>query len=157
MILKYNQLKFEAKVLTKDEDLNQDRSYIDFIVDGKSLANYLGNIDDLIAPFGWGYNKTYELECAQRLISFGKSAFDNGLHSAYVCAYCGDEGCGAVMFDVINHVSYVEWTDFVYSDGYPTEYEPDEKVNTVSFRFEIGKYQQAINQLQGMINRSTKR
>ncbi len=55
------------------------------------------------------------------------------------------------MFDIVNHGSYVEWCNFVYSDGYPTDSNPEEPIEIKPFCFEIGSYQNAIKQLEAMI------
>lgn len=144
--MKFNYLKFKRITL-----VNDNKSCIDFIIDDVSLNQYLGGNDSAITPYGWGYNKEYELSRANHLIKFKKSSFDNGLQSAYVCPCCGDEGCGAIMFDVINHGYYVEWNSFVYSDGSPTESEPDDIIQISPFYFEIGHYQKAIGQLKSLI------
>ncbi|PCJ64889.1 MAG: hypothetical protein COA58_11490 [Bacteroidetes bacterium] len=151
MKIKFNQLEFRRSFLPKDKDLKEDRPFVDFIIDEISLSKHLGKIEDPITPYGWGNNKKSELAYAERLINFKKSDFDNGLQSAYVCACCGDEECGAVMFEVVNHGRFVEWLNFMYSEGYPTEDEPDEKIEITSLYFEIGSYQKAIGQLKSMI------
>lgn len=147
----YHKLKFEKNTLPKDKDLNEDRPYIDFIIDGLPLINHLGGSEAEITPFGWGNNIEFELTMAKRLLTFEKSKLSNGLQSAYVCARCGDEGCGAIMFDIVNHGAYVEWNNFVDSDGEPTELGPDEKIDVDSFYFELEDYQKAIGQLIEMI------
>lgn len=150
--MKFNELRFERKVLPKSTDLKEDRCYIDFIIDGIALSDHVGGIEHPVTPFGWDNNRrSFELESAQRLMNFKKSEIDNGLQSAYVCPQCGDEGCGAVMFATRNHGSYVEWYGFVFSDGYPTDSEPDEEIKNVVFYFEIGSYQRAIGKLKSMI------
>ncbi|KXX66692.1 hypothetical protein [Flammeovirga sp. SJP92] len=146
--MKFSQLEFKRSVLSKDKVFNEDQPFIDFIIDGISLSELLGDTSDPLTIYGWGINKKFELSYAERLINFKKSDFANGLQTAYVCRCCGDEGCGAVMFDIINHGAYVEWNNFVYSNGYPTNEEP---INIQPVFFEIGGYHRAIGQLKSLI------
>ncbi len=148
--MRFNTLSFNSATLL-DEEGNIFRKYIDFIIDGVSLAYHLGGISDPVTPYGWGTDLKQELKEANRLISFKKSDFDNGLQSAYVCSACGDEGCGAIMFDVINHGSYAEWNSFASSDGDQLAADGTDLIKAPTFVFEIGHYSASIGRLKSLI------
>src|ERR1044071_8719053 len=84
-------------------DGRTERRYLDFVVDGESLYDQLP-VGDQVTPLGcWPPDS--EREHIQQLLSA------SGRVPLYVCAECGDLGCGAIT-------ALVEWTSdgFVWSD-----------------------------------------
>ena len=144
-----SKLTFEWKHLKKHPKIySGDRAYISFIINGKPLSELLlGGVGNNIGNFGWGINLKYELDEFERLKKGKKSNSENGLFSAYVCAECGDEGCGAVMFRILETENTIEWKDFVWSDGHFDKNEPDEKIEINPIIFDKGEYNIALSEL----------
>ncbi len=149
-----SKLTFERKYLAKHPKVSsEDRTYIDFIINGISMTELLGGVGNNIGKFGWKTNLDFENEEFNDFRQANKSRMDNGLFSAYVCAECGDEGCGAVMFRIEKTENIVKWTDFVWSDGYPeNEDEPDDKINIEPIIFDNKEYEIALSKLKQLIN-----
>ena len=111
-----------------------------------------GGVGYNIGKFGWKTNPDFEISEFNDFEIGIKSRMENGFFSAYVCAECGDEGCGAVMFRIEKTENIVKWTDFVWSDGYPeSEDEPDEKIDIKPIIFDNKEYEIAISELKKMI------
>jgi len=143
-----SKLNFEWKYLKKHPQISsENRTYIDFIINGKSLSELLGGVGNNIGKFGWKINLKYELDEFERLKKGKKSNSENGLFSAYICAECGDEGCGAVMFRILETKNTIEWKDFVWSDGYFDKNEPDEKIEINPIIFDKDEYNIALSEL----------
>ena len=149
-----SKLTFERKYLAKHPKVtSEDRTYIDFIINGVSLTELLGGVGNNIGKFGWKTNLDFENEEFDDFQLAQKSRIDNGLFSAYVCAECGDEGCGAVMFRIEKTERNVKWNNFVWSDGYPeSEDETDEKIDIEPLTFDIREYEIALSDLKKQIN-----
>ena len=149
-----SKLTFQRKYLAKDRKVSsEDRTYIDFIINGVSMTELLGGVGENIGKFGWKTNLDFENKEFNDFQQADKSRMDNGLFSAYVCAECGDEGCGAVMFRIEKTESIVKWTDFVWSDGYPeSEDGQDDKINIDPFLFDKKEYEIALSELKRLIN-----
>ena len=149
-----SKLTFERKYLAKHPKVtSEDRTYIDFIINGVSLTELLGGVGNNIGKFGWKTNLDFENEEFDDFQLAQKSRIDNGLFSAYVCAECGDEGCGAVMFRIEKTERNVKWNNFVWSDGYPeSEDEPDDKINIEPLIFDKDEYEIALTELKKLIN-----
>lgn len=149
-----SKLTFERRFLAKHPQVSsEDRTYIDFIINGISLSELLGGVGDNIGKFGWKTNKDFELSEFNDFKIAKRSRLDNGLFSAYVCAECGDEGCGAVMFQIEETKETVKWKNFVWSDGYPeTDDEPDDKINLEPLIFDKNEYEISLSELKRLIS-----
>jgi len=149
-----SKLTFERKHLAKHPKVSSvDRTYIDFIINGISLTELLvGGVGYNIGKFGWKTNIDFEISEFNDFQIGVKSRRENGFFSAYVCAECGDEGCGAVMFRIEKTENTIKWIDFVWSDGYPeSEDEPDEKIDIEPIIFDNKEYRIALSELKKMI------
>ena len=147
-----SKLSFEKKFLAKKAQVcSGDRNYIDFKINGISLAELIGDIGRNIGKFGWKTNVDFELSELKELRESEKSRLENGLFSAYVCAECGDEGCGAIMFEKHQTEKIVEWKNFVWSDGYDNEEEVAETIDIKGIIFERAEYESAMEELERII------
>ena len=149
-----SKLTFERKYLAKHPQVSsEDRTYIDFVINGISLTELLGGVGNNIGKFGWKTNPDFENEEFNDFQLAEKSRIDNGLFSLYVCAECGDEGCGAVMFRIEKTERAVKWDNFVWSNGYPeSEDEPDDRINIEPLIFDKNEYEIALTELKKLIN-----
>ena len=149
-----SKLTFERKKLRKDQKYSssRDRKYIDFIIDGVPLSELLGGVGYNIGKFGWGNNIKFELSELEDFKTAHKSRLDNGLFSIYVCPECGDEGCGAIMFEIKMTESTVIWDNFVWGDGYhESEENPHERIDIKPIIFNKNEYYTSISELERMI------
>lgn len=107
----------------KNGSTKRDRIYIDFIVSGQSLGQLLGLPNfDLIGTFGWTENNEYENRHVDEFLGIEKPELETGRTCFYVCAECGDIGCGAITAKIEFTDNDVKWVDFGYENDYS---EPD--------------------------------
>jgi hypothetical protein len=111
-----NTLNFEKRTIGEQKKKNE-RTYFDFIVSGQSLRTIL-NADNqgLISPFGWG-NNDYELEIIKEFRGQKIPQIPSKRLMIYVCADCGDIGCGAITADLEINDDKVIWKNFGYEDN----------------------------------------
>src|SRR4051812_18620527 len=80
-----------------------DRHYIDFIVSGQSLKELIGRPKlDLIGTLGWIVDKKLDSQQIDEYVSKIAPELETGRSCFYVCAECGDIGCGAVTAKIIS-------------------------------------------------------
>jgi len=91
-----------------------ERRYRDFVVDGVPLSTVVG---DVVSPFGW-LIADEQVAAADRLLRRAKPDLPGGRVSLYVCAECGDLGCGAVSVTVEATTGGVLWRDFGFQNNY---------------------------------------
>jgi len=128
------------------------KEYIDFKINGESLADLTGGILNNIGKFGWGNNKEFELTEFYDFKNSNQSKLDNGFFSAYVCSDCGDERCGSLMFKITRKQNIVIWSNFIWGDGnIETVENPDDKINIEPIVFDKIEYELALNELKKMI------
>ncbi len=100
----------------------REQRYLDFVVDGSALAPVLQKAGyDLISCLWLGDRPsiTAGLSSLARLRGQEPGDAPGGRVAVYVCAECGNLGCGAVTVRVQVGPEAVEWLDW----GYQTDYE----------------------------------
>jgi len=90
------------------------RDYLDFVIDDVSLSEKFG---DNISCFGWTVPSENE-KAVRRLLLEEPADFPNNRRSLYVCAECGDLGCGAVSLIIEKIGDQITWRDFAYQNNY---------------------------------------
>ena len=138
-----NRLEF----VTKQRNKKQEQEYLDFVIDGKSLFDYLRLVDmDLISPFGWGNNKDYECQLQKEFCLESLPVLNSRRIMFYVCPECGDIGCGAITGKITENINgQIEWADF----GYENDIEGIvEKYSYIRFCFDKAEYLQIFESLQ---------
>jgi hypothetical protein len=93
------------------------RTFLDFCIDGRSLYDSLES--DCVSGVADKQPVSVSIEFLQRLSLATQADFPNNRRSLYVCAECGDLGCGAVSIVVTAKEGVVVWEDF----GFETNYE----------------------------------
>lgn len=139
-----SQLTFERKILFKKEVVHEDRTYIDYVINGVSLFKLLGGISDDVGKFGWGISMQFELKEFERFKNIQKNEYT----SLYVCQMCGDEYCGSVYCQIIQEGNCVKWENFHW--GIPEQLSQHDDFS-LSFSFDKTEYYQALNQLEKYI------
>lgn len=95
-----------------------ERTYLDFLVDGCSLGELL-EVGDRISDLGWAGLK-HDAQTVQTLLLKAPSPLQTGRVMLYVCAECGDIGCGAVTAQMEKTAEHFVWRDF----GFENDYDP---------------------------------
>ncbi|HUR37307.1 MAG TPA: hypothetical protein VM009_05790 [Terriglobales bacterium] len=95
------------------------RTFLDFCVDGRSLYDLLNR--DCVSGVADKQPASISVEFLERLKLATEADFPNNRRSLYVCAECGDLGCGAVSIAVAAKDGVVVWEDFGYENKYEDE------------------------------------
>jgi hypothetical protein len=115
-----------------------ERRYRDLLVDGAPfLAPWRY---DKVTHFGWSAAVDPEIEAIDRLALRAPPDLPGGRTSLYVCAECGDLGCGALSMVVEMRGETVEWRDFANQNDYDGEIHREGHEGNGPVRFEIGAY-----------------
>lgn len=121
--------------------------YLDFVIDGRSLADHLvpqGQPPlDFIPPFGWrgDRGRTLAAAAATRLVRKAPPDLPTGRYSLLVCPECADLGCGAVTARIDRQHDVIRW----YSFGFETDAAPEHLdlasfVQAPAFTFRADQY-----------------
>ena len=147
-----DQLTFEIKSRKGTNNLpsgitKSERNYIDFVVSGKSLGEILGvEKSDLIGNFGWADNAEYENGQISEFLKEKEPSLETNRIMFYVCAECGDIGCGALTGKISETENEIIWSEFAYENNYE-EYDLTEYENIGPFIFEKVSYRNKFNGL----------
>ena len=122
-----------------------ERRSLDFVVDGISLYSEMrASHYDFIGLLGWC---TYEqdLESVQRLLLEVPTNVGGGRQSLFVCAECGDLGCGSITAAISNLGNRYVWADFAYENNYDAAMTDRESFASIGpFEFEASAYRRAL-------------
>ena len=114
------------------------RDFFDFVVDGKSLSEELGGD---VSPLDW-FTPNENLRVVNQLLLREDSELPDDRYPLFVCAECGDLGCGAITAVIERENDKIIWRDFGYQNNYEKE------IYSVRFAgmfvFDESQYQMAL-------------
>lgn len=116
-----------------------ERRFLDFVVDGESLYDQLRVGDQVTALGCWPPDS--ERAHIQQLLSA------SGRVPLYVCAECGDLGCGAITAFVERTPDGFVWRDFAFENNYDGTMTDMNSYRAIGpFVFNKTEYWQVLNQ-----------
>jgi hypothetical protein len=137
-----------------------DRHFLEFVVDdeplGRVLGPFLGYADlteEYVPVLVSDWPTGIALEDVDRLLGAGSTLELAGRTALYVCAECGDLGCGAVTAIVNVEQRHVVWSGF----GYQNNYEPFDDSAAFDgvdpFVFDRDQYSAALERFRSLVRR----
>jgi hypothetical protein len=119
------------------------RIYLDFVVNGQSLHDLL-TTDDHIGCLGW-LPQDIEQVVFEQLTTGRLSDLGNDRYAIYVCAECGDIGCGAITVQIEKTKDGFVWKNFGYENDYDESMQDLENYKKIGeFHFKEAEYQHAL-------------
>jgi hypothetical protein len=116
----------------------EDKQYAEFIISGEPLKNYLGfPTSKSVTPIGFFEDKELEKIALNQFRLKQKTRLIDGRVELYICAACGDIGCGSVTVKIIDRGDKIIWTEFGEQSS---EDEIDEFINVEEIVFERKNY-----------------
>ena len=127
-------------------------AYLDFVVDSHPLKELIDAQDgyhDQVGVLGNGFLPEAQTHWRSILLSEKASELETGRIELYVCANCGDIGCGSITVGMTVDERQVTWKDF----GNERNYEIDEGDGLVykeglenigPFTFDRQQYREAL-------------
>lgn len=131
--------------LPKNDIEGVSGQHLDFFVSGESLKNYLGiQSDSRVTPFGWFNNKQEQLRVLKEFRLQAKSSLVDNRIELYICAACGDIGCGSITTKVIDRGDKIVWAEFANQNHID---EIHSLIEIESIEFDRQNYFQALSQI----------
>jgi hypothetical protein len=129
-------------VKSPNKTFQTERNYIDFVIDGQSLAERTRY--DLVSVLCKGWASDEREKSVRRLLGEEPADFPNDRRSLLVCPLCGDIGCGAVS--IVLHFSdkTVLWKGFGYQNNYEPEIHGEHLKDLGPFEFDLGDYKSKL-------------
>ena len=94
------------------------RRFLDFVFDSIPVSGRLTDVGvDNITPLWVGGGES-SLSALRQLLGDAEPDVLHGRTSAFVCAECGDLGCGAVTVRIETVGGVVSWRDWGYQNNY---------------------------------------
>ena len=92
--------------------------FLDFIIDGEPLAEWLSEPGNLVTPLNRAWLPTVPDAVGELLGSRSTPGLADGRVALLVCGTCGDLGCGALTARLSVTAESVTWADFRWEDGF---------------------------------------
>ena len=129
------------------------RDYLDFVVNGQSLHDLLKTGDN-IGCLGW-FPSSIEENILEQLRTNLLSDLGNDRYPIYVCAECGDIGCGAITVQIEKTEQGYIWKNFGYENDYDESMSDFESYKEIgAFHFRESAYLEALQSSQNPERRS---
>lgn len=119
------------------------RRFLDFVVDGQPLYPATHNYD-LITPLCIGWPLAAAEGFGERLLGSVPGDAPGGRVAVFVCAECGDLGCGALTVEVRRSGDTVQWLSWGYENGYDGTVHPAEIDGRGEMTFDVESCRQVL-------------
>jgi hypothetical protein len=129
-----------------------ERNFLDFIIDGQSLAEQTRH--DLVSVLCKEWLPEERERSVRRLLGGEAADFADERRSILVCAECGDIGCGAVSAVVDFSDQTALWREFGYQNNYEPEIHDEHLKNIGPFVFDLNDYKRKLIRALETINTS---
>ena len=109
-------LELRQRLLPAENHSGECR-FLDIALDGESLFETLG-YPHLVSCLAWFPAIEHVVKDVDRLLLRTPADLPNDRRSLYVCAACGDIGCGAVTVVITEQNDKIIWRDFGYENNW---------------------------------------
>ena len=140
--------------------LRTDRHFLEFVVDGERLGRVVGPFlhdddatEDYVSVLVGDWPTEATLQDVDRLLGAAPDPTLSGRTAIYICAECGDLGCGAVTAVVEVGNETVVWRDFGYQNNYEPFDQNDLFADVGPFTFDRPAYTRALEDFRSSLNR----
>ena len=122
-----------------------ERHHLDFLIDGVSLYEVSkAGTRDLVGLLGWAPVEQDEVSIERLLLTIPTDLW-NDRQMIFVCAECGDIGCGAITADVRRADGKYVWSNFAFENNYDDTVTDRESFAHIGpFVFDAGQYSKSL-------------
>jgi hypothetical protein len=139
---------YTPHLFKKAEAVRTVSTFIDIYVDDTSLLDILNIMEaSVITPYFTG-SKSNFLSILKGLVV--ENDLPSGIIPVYVCAECGDYGCGVFGWKIDIRDKDVRWYGFQWDDNLGDELESDisdDRTSTTELYFDKIQYFEALNRI----------
>jgi hypothetical protein len=128
-----------------------ERHFIDFVVDGQSLWEALGERHDMVSILCAEYSADETAKAVGRLLLHEKADLPNDRRSFFVCSECGDLACGAITAVVERQGDTITWKAFGYENTYEDKILLDAYSTIGPFTLDATAYERTLVQAMDLL------
>jgi hypothetical protein len=124
-----------------------NRDYLDFLIDGQSLASMLPARDRVGILGGSFPNTLLEVIYLRGLLLEHPAYLETGRFEVYVCPLCGDIGCGSITTEIKAVGDRVIWQHFATEVNYWFDHPSEiflEQYQLGPLEFDLKQYRQTL-------------
>jgi hypothetical protein len=128
-----------------------ERHFLDFVVDGQSLWHTLGKRHDTVSVLCAEFIPDETSKSVGHLLLKERTYPSNGRCSLFVCAECGDLGCGAITVLVERTAGTFIWKAFGYENTYE-QIRLDDYDSFGPYTFDAANYERILTHGLSLLN-----
>jgi hypothetical protein len=131
-----------------------EQHFLDFVVDGKSLWEALGERHDMVSILCSEYSSDETAKAVGPPASEWKADLPNDRRSFFVYSECGDLGCAAITAVVERQGEKITWKAFGYENTYEDKMFLDASNTVGHFTFDATAYEHTLAQALDVLRRA---
>lgn len=143
-----NKLKFIKRTLKEGKKRNvESRDFYDLLIDDNPLLNrFIDSESDLALSFGFYKNPKLNIQIVNEFLKIQKSELETLRSMLFVCAECGDIGCGAITVEIEKKSNSYVWKNFAREND-SFELLPSDFIDFPSLEFDKISYENELKKL----------
>jgi hypothetical protein len=141
--------RLELKAMERRGSGAIGRKFLDFVVEGQSLYELLGQQFDTVSCLAQWPNSNAAQTAVNRLLLREEADFPNNRRSLYVCGECGGLDCGAISVIIEAEQDKVTWHSFGYERDWDEQIEEFSSIGP--FIFNKAQYTTTLEQALGRL------
>ena len=119
------------------------RRYLDYIVNGRSLTEWLQG-GDYIPPLGW-LSPERDLHFRQMLMRKEPGDLPSGQVPLFVCVQCGQYDCGVMSVQIARQDRNIVWSSFGMETDEASSFRQSDGAGALTFTFDASAYYEAFS------------
>jgi hypothetical protein len=119
------------------------RTYLDFFVSDHSLKDLL-RLSDFVTPLCHQWQADQVHRSVEQLLLQSPSELRDNRVPIYVCAECGDAGCGVLSAELVREGDSIIWRDFGHENNYEEKVHRDLYAHVGPLTFGWPQYKAAL-------------
>lgn len=123
-----------------------ERHFLDFVVNGQSLWHAIGKRLDSVSVLCAEYVPAETRKAVNSLLLAEPAEIPNGRRCIFICAECGDLGCGAITAVVNREGNSIIWKEFGYENNYEPEVDLEKYARVGPFAFDAAEYEKVLSE-----------
>jgi hypothetical protein len=147
-IAEHEGVTYTSRLFKRAEAVRTINTFIDIYVDDKSLRDNLNIMEaSVITPYFAG-SKSNFLSTLKGVVV--ENDLPSGILPVYVCAECGDYGCGVFGWKIDIRDKDVRWYGFQWDDNLGDDVESDvsdDRTDSTELYFDKTQYLDALNRI----------
>jgi hypothetical protein len=121
-----------------------ERHFFDFAINGHSLWQMVGKSRDMVSILCREFVLGETIKTVNRVLLTEGADLPDNRRSLFICAECGDIGCGAITLRIVREGDAILWKDLGFENDYQEHVDLDSYRELGPFTFDAAPYERVL-------------